>query len=226
MTLLGPTGCGKGATVEIPNLLMDGTKGVNVISIDSDRAECLCDTTVARHLFRCASSSILTSLHDLKDIGCNPLLSVHDADGAMRLAEAVEEVQPSARMIRFGRGVRRALSAAQSGHCAEAARAQRKPRRCRRSTRSFGQPASKDSRPSWHRMGIANWRACSALTHRNQGQTNRTIDGIKMHAHNAMKWLLSDPIRKSLSVKKGEGIDWTLLTKGPRPLTVYVTLGD
>jgi hypothetical protein len=53
---------------------------------------------------------------------------------------------------------------------------------------------------------------------------NRTIDGIKMHSHNALKWLLSEPIRKSLSVKKGEGIDWARLKTGPRPLTCDLIL--
>ena len=75
MTLLGPTSCGKGVTVELPNLLGDGLRGVNVISIDPTGQ----NYSVAGRWRRTFSDVLPLNpfhLHGGPDVGCNPLLSV------------------------------------------------------------------------------------------------------------------------------------------------------
>jgi type IV secretory pathway TraG/TraD family ATPase VirD4 len=217
MTLCGPTGCGKGQ-IEIPNRLWNGLRDVNIIGVDptgQNRAV----TNRWRGTFSDSFDLNPFELHGRKGVGCNPCLSVKMADDAMRLAEAVEEVQPGAAHDPFWAGSSQGLIAGGIWGIVQTANA-------RNETPTL---------PKVHEVlttGLEQFAAFMAqngdyalrvLLTRYQ-ESNRTIDGIKMHSHNAMKWLLSDPIRKFLSVKKGEGIDWTQLKNGPRPVTVDVTL--
>jgi type IV secretory pathway TraG/TraD family ATPase VirD4 len=105
MTLLGTTGCGKGATIEIPNLCMDGLKHVNVISVDPT-GQNACVTQRWRSTFSDVVFLNPHGLHRLPDTGCNPMLSVETFEDALAVGEAFEEVKPDARDP-FGQRVRK-----------------------------------------------------------------------------------------------------------------------
>src|SRR4051794_33291144 len=95
MTMLGPPGTGKGVSSEIPNLLGDELRNANILNFDPTGQ----NRAVAGR-FRSSFSDVEDldpfGMRKGKGIGCNPMLSVNTDDGAMRLAEAVEEVKPGA----------------------------------------------------------------------------------------------------------------------------------
>jgi type IV secretion system protein VirD4 len=219
MTLLGPTGGGKGQ-IEVFNLLSDGLKGVNVISVDPT-GQNACVTQRYRSTFSDVVFLNPYGLHGLPDAGCNPLLSVETFEDAMAVGEAIEEVRPDAREPLWPEGTQRLLGGVVLGVV--------KVARARKET------------PTLERVinivltdieGFASFMAqngdhqLKGLLSRYQpqkgDQSNRTIESIKQIANNAVTWGLSDPLRKSLSVDKG--IDWTRLKHGPRPLSVYLIL--
>jgi hypothetical protein len=106
MTLLGTTGCGKGATIEIPNLLMDGLKHVNVISVDSAGQNAPV-TYRWRSTFSDAEFLNPHLLHDLPDTGCNPCLSVESSRRRWQHRRA--------RLTPYQRGMRRATGPSRRG---------------------------------------------------------------------------------------------------------------
>jgi type IV secretory pathway TraG/TraD family ATPase VirD4 len=220
MTLLGTTGCGKGATAEIPNLLMDGTKGVNVISIDST-GQNACVTQRWRSTFSDVRFLNPHGLHDLPDTGCNPLLSVESFEDAIAVGEAVEEVKPDAREPFFPESTQKLIGGVVLGVV--------RAKRARKETPTLEQVCKILLE---NLEGFASFMAqngdpqlAGLLTRyapKEGGQSNRTIESIKMTGSNAIAWMLSEPMRKSLSVDKG--IDWTQLKHGSRPQTVYLIL--
>jgi type IV secretory pathway TraG/TraD family ATPase VirD4 len=215
MTLLGPTGSGKGQ-IEIPNRLWDGLRNVNIIGVDptgQNRAV----TNRGRARFSDREELNPFELHG-KDSGCNPMLSVETSDDAMRLAEAVEEVPLAAHEPFWGQSSQGLIGGVILGVV--------RISKARNETPTL---------PTVREILTTELEAFAALMEQNGNaqlrsllarfqKENRTIDAIKLHADNATKWLLSDPIRKSLSVKKGEGIDWKRLKTGPRPLTCDLIL--
>src|SRR5690349_5728305 len=92
LTLFGPTRCGKGATLEIPNLLL-GLHGMSVVSIDPTGQ----NAAVCAQARRKAGSKVLPGnplgLHvkrypDLKSVGCNPLVGGVDPNSPRFFEEA------------------------------------------------------------------------------------------------------------------------------------------
>ena len=217
MTLCGPTGCGKGQ-IEIPNVCGDGLRNCNIINVDPTRQ----NKSVAGRYRSTFSDSYEFNPFGVgggKDVGCNPCLSVHDADGAMRLAEAVEEVQPQAAHDPFWSGCSQGLIAGGIWGIVRTAEA-----RSETPTLTKVYEVLTTGLEEFAAFMAQNGDYALRVLLKQYQEKNRTIDGIKMHSHNALKWLLSEPVRKSLSVKKGEGIDWTRLKNGPRPVTVDVTM--
>jgi type IV secretory pathway TraG/TraD family ATPase VirD4 len=217
MGVVGPTGSGKGQ-FEIPNICSDGLRNCNIIGVDPTR-----QNKAVTGRFR----STFSDEYELNpfevgggtDVCCNPCLSVKTPDDAMRLAEAVEEVQPGAAHDPFWAGCSQGLIGGGIWGIVRISEARNETP----TLPKVYEVLTTGLEPFAEFMAQNGDYALRALLTQ-YTKSNRTIDGIKMHAHNALKWLLSDPIRESLSVKKGEGIDWTQLKNGPRPLTVSLTL--
>src|SRR5271170_315542 len=94
--LLGPTGCGKGVAVEIPNLLGDNLRDCNVVSIDPTG-----QNRAVTHAYRSKFSDCydLTpfELHGVKDTRCNPLLSVGRYTHAAMIGQCLQVIKADAR---------------------------------------------------------------------------------------------------------------------------------
>ena len=102
ITLIAPTGAGKGVTLEIPNLLL-GLRGMSVLSLDPSGQ----NAAVCAEARRQAGSETLMlnpfNLHarlypDMADIGCNPLLALDPKspnffEDAMALGDASISVE-------------------------------------------------------------------------------------------------------------------------------------
>lgn len=106
LTMFGPNGSGKGATIEIPNLLHLG-KDVSIVSIDPKGQNAA--VTAARR--RRVSEVVVLNpfgLHvelypDLESVGFNPLATLDPAsdrffDQARALAEALIRVEPAGKI--------------------------------------------------------------------------------------------------------------------------------
>jgi len=220
MTLLGTTGCGKGATIEIPNLLMDGLKQVNVISVDPT-GQNACVTQRWRSNFSDVAFLNPHGLHDLPDTGCNPMLSVETFEDAMAVGETFQEVSPDAREPFWPESTQKLIGGVVLGvvRIARARKETPTPERvCKILMTGIEGFASFMAQNGDHQLAglLARYEA------KEGGQSNRTIESIKQIGYNAATWLLSDAMRKSLSVDKG--IDWAQLKHGARPLTVYLIL--
>ena len=217
MTLIGPTSCGKGATVELPNLLGDGMRHCNVISLDPTG-----QNFEVSWRWRSSFSDVLPlnpfKLHDGDDVGCNPLLSVETFEDAMAVAEAMMEVKPDARepfFVESAQGLIAGVVLAVVRDC--------KTRKLTPTLMKVRKILTDNLEGFAAMMAGSGDFQLASLLGRFQKE-NRTIDLIKQTADNASKWLLSAEIQKSLGVAEGEGIDWTQLKHGRRPFSVFVIL--
>jgi type IV secretory pathway TraG/TraD family ATPase VirD4 len=220
VTLQGPTGTGKGATVENPNRLMEGLRNCNIIGVDPTGQN---RSVSGRWRGTFSDLYRLEPFYNGEDDGgckgCNPMLSVEDVDDAMRLAEAIEEVPPTAHEPFFGQASQGLIGGVVLGVKRVVAIA-RKETPTLPMAREVLTTQIEEFAEMMSQHGSYELKSLLTIFQKE----GRTIDSIKMHSHNATKWMLSGPVRKFLSVKQGEGMDWTLLTKGKRPLTVDLIL--
>jgi type IV secretory pathway TraG/TraD family ATPase VirD4 len=218
MTLQGPTACGKGVTLEIPNLLVDGLREVNIVSIDNtgqNRAV----TGRWRSTFSDVVDLTPFGLHGFKDAGCNPLLSVKSYEHAAAIGECLQVVKPDAREPLWEESAADFVGGLNSLEVGDAEAENRTPTL----ENVFGMLAG-DYTAAAKRMvesGIYELASCGGRFTEN----NRTNQGIISTAISSMRWVRSATMRRSLSVPKEKSIDWARLKTGPRPLSVFVTLG-
>jgi type IV secretory pathway TraG/TraD family ATPase VirD4 len=227
MTLEGPTGCGKGAAVEIPNLLGDNLRDCNVVSIDPTG-----QNRAVTHKYRSKFSDCYDlnpfGLLGFKDARCNPLLPVKHYGQAAMLAQCLQVVPPDAREPLWPESAADFLGGLIWLECCEAQRDGRAPTL----ENVFGM-LSGDYTAAAKRMveysevapdgtKISSFELASAGARFRE--SNRTILSIVATAIASTRWLRVAEMRRSLSAGKGEGIDWTQLKRGRRPLTVYCIL--
>jgi type IV secretory pathway TraG/TraD family ATPase VirD4 len=212
--IIAPTAGGKGATIEIPNRLLPGLRHVNIVGVDPAGQNAIV-TRRWRSKFSDFQPLNPLNVHGLGDVGCNPLLSVKNFQDAMRVGEAMQEVKatthepfwPEASQGLIG-GVVLAVVKDCKGKRTPTLEMVREILTC--DLEGFAA----------HMDQCGDFQLKSLL---NQYQkSNRTIDSIKINAHNATKWSLDEDITKSLSVDKG--IDWTQLKDGARPQTIELIL--
>src|SRR5271156_1804813 len=210
ITIFGPTRSGKGVSLEIPNLLR--LKGLSIISIDPKGQ----NAAVTARWRRTVSDVVFLNpfdLHGLGDAGFNPLAWVQSYEDAAAGAEALPQVKSHEPF--FPESAQGLLAGIILAEVREAAAQNRVPtlENVRRILTgdlvAFADAMSKSGD-----FQVATLVASFV-------KENRTLDAIKKPADTATKWLLSEPISRSLSVP--QGIDFAAL-KGPRPLTVYVIL--
>jgi type IV secretory pathway TraG/TraD family ATPase VirD4 len=212
--IMAPTSGGKGATIEIPNRLLDGLRNVNLIGIDptGQNSKVTCRW---RSAFSDYHPLNPLNLHDLGDVGCNPLLSVKTFEDAMRVGEAAQELKPSAHEPFFAESSVGLIAGASLAEVRDA-NGKRTP-----TLPNVRRILTGDVEGFAAHMAQSGDHQLESLLGRFQKE-NRTIDAIKQTADNATKWMLSEAVAKSLSVEKG--IDWTQLKNGPRPLTIELIL--
>lgn len=231
-TMLGPTRCGKGATLEIVNLLL-GLHGMSVISIDPTAQ----NASVCGKARVDAGSKVLAlnpkGLHvgrypDLASCGCNPMVAGIDIDSPNFYEEAVaiaDAFDWSDKGDRFFPDAGRDYTTSLIMHVRR-----RDGDNANLSTvlqlmmdheeiDENGKP-TKGPRYTAAEMVASGHFQIAALAGRflTQGSP-KTIDSIRQTAQTAARSLLSDPIRADLSKN---GIDWGQLTE--TPTTVFVIL--
>lgn len=216
-TLIGPTGCGKGAAIELPALLGDELREVNIVSLDPT-GQNFCVSQRWRSTFSDVVPLNPFHLHNGHDAGCNPLLSVETFEDAMSVAEAMQEVKPAAHEPFWAESAQGLIAGVVLAVVRIAKT--RKPQE----TPTLGRVReilTGDLEGFAARMAQGGDHQLASLLSRYQKE-NRTIDSIKLHADTATRWLLSEPVARSLSVD--QGIDWSQLKHGARPMSVYVIL--
>ena len=204
-------------TIELVNLLGDWLRAVNVVSIDPTG-----QNYSVTHRWRAKFSDVQSlnpfHLHGGADVGCNPLLSVTCFEDAMLVAEALLEVKPDAREPFWGESAQGLVAGVVLAVVRYAKARGETPTLAKvreiLTTNIEGFAKEMEQRKDFQLRSLL-------IKYQN---SNRTIDSIKLHADNATKWLLSEEITKSLSVKEGEGISWPRLKTGKKPLSVYLIL--
>jgi type IV secretion system protein VirD4 len=214
MLLCGPPGCGKGATIEIMNLLGDNLRGCSVVSIDPSGQ----NKAVTARYRATFSDVVVLDPFGSEDAGCNPLLSVETLQDALGIAEALQDANSTHESF-FPEGSRGLIAGAVLAEVREAKEQDRTP--TLENVRSIltGDLVAFAT----HMVEHGGDFQIASLLRSFTLPDNRTIEAIKKTAEVATRWLLVEPIRSSLSVEKGKGVDWAKL-KGPRPLSVYVIL--
>ena len=232
ITLLGPTRCGKGATLEIPNLLL-GLHQTSIVSIDPT-GQNACVTAEAR---RKAGSKVLVlnpqGLHvarypDLQSCGCNPMVagvepqSPRFFEEAAAIGEAMIAVEgdsqrhfpESARGLITGLIMWVRLRDGDKAHLGTVLRLLTEAEE----TDDKGK-LTKGLRYTAAQMVASQHFQIASLASRYIKDGSREIDSIRSTAETATRWLLSTPMREDLAKN---GIDWGQLTK--TPTTVFVIL--
>lgn len=216
-TLLGPTGCGKGAALEIPNLLGDNLRECNVVSIDPTG-----QNRAVTHKYRSTFSDCFDlnpfALLGFKDAKCNPLLSVQNYGQAAMIGQCMQIIPAEAREPLFPESAADFLGGLIWLECWEAKQKDRAPTL----ENVFGMLSGDFTAAAKRMVASGKFELASAGTR--FCESNRTTLGIVATAISSTRWLRVEEMRRSLSAGKGEGIDWAQLKRGPRPLTVYLIL--
>ena len=211
--IMAQTGGGKGS-LEIPNRLLPGLNGANIVGLDPAGQNAI---VTRRWRSRFSDWQPLNPFNvlNLGDVGCNPMLSVKTFEDAMRVGEAVEEVKPTLHEPFFAEGSQGLIGGVVLA-VARDCEGKRTP-----TLQMVREILTGDLEGFAAHMGQCGDFQLQSLLSQFQ-KSNRTIDSIKLHAHNATKWSLSQEVTRSLSVDKG--IDWTQLKYGKRPQTIEMIL--
>ena len=215
MTMLGPTASGKGVTVELPNLLMDGAlRHASVISIDPTGQ----NAAVTKRWRSSFSDIVILNPFDLLGLGdtaFNPLLTVHSYEDAAALGECLQDMKADAKDPIWQDSSADLLAGLMLWEVREAKREGRVP------TLENVRGMLTGNLPAIVKEMVNSGDFQLASLAGRFTENNRTTQSIVITAAASTRWLLSEPMRRSLSVK--DGFDWARL-KGPRPVTVFVIL--
>ena len=216
MTLLGPTSCGKGVTIEIPNLLMKGALyHSSVVSIDPT-AQNYSVTWRWRSSF---SDVVALNPFDLlgtgNDAGFNPLLTVQNYQEAAAIAECLQDMRADAREPFFQDMAALLLTGLILFEIRQAKEEGRTP------TLEIVVGLLNGDLPATAQKMVDSGDFQLASIGGRFLQDNRTTQGIIATAAASTRWLLSDEMRRSLSVDRG--FDMARL-HGPKPVSLFVIL--
>jgi type IV secretion system protein VirD4 len=209
-SMVAPTGAGKGVTVEIPNLLL-GLRRMSVLSIDPSGQ----NAAVCAEARRRGGSDVkplnpfnlhVTQYPDLRDIGFNPLLMLPDPSApnffeeAMALGDASISVEGDSQ-IHFPNSARGLMTwlmmfvrAARSGDAAHLGLV-------RDLLTSDLQAVANAAVATGHPR-------IKSLAHKYTQKLSNELTSVVSTAETQTRWLLSDPMRESLS---SNGIDFGCL---------------
>ena len=227
LTLFGPTGSGKGISLEIPALL--SLRGLSVISIDPKGENAAVTArwrrTVSDVVVINPMGLLVDQRPDLASAGFNPLVGVETFEHAAAIAEALIKVEGDSQPFfpESARGLMQALIMWEVKLARDEARLP-SLRNVRRML-TEAELTDKDGRP------IAGLRKTAVDMIAYGGpqiaslagrfiEKGREIAAIVSTADTQTRFLLSDPMGSDL---ERDGVDWSRL-KGPRPVTLYVIL--
>lgn len=215
LTLFGPNGSGKGACLEIPNLLRlgDGGKGgapLSIINIDPKGQ----NAAVTKRWRSTVSEIALLNpfnLLGLGSVGFNPLIGVRSYEDAEAIAEALIQITGNdTHWGESGRGLLLALILFEVRLAREVGRVP-----LLENVRAM---LTGDLAATAKDMVASGDFQLASLAGRFLNPTRETAS-IVSTADTQTRWLLSEPMRKSVSEN---GLDFTRLKE--RPVTVYVIL--
>lgn len=214
-TLLGPTSCGKGVTFEIPNLLMKGALyHSSVVSIDPT-AQNYSVTWRWRSSFSDVVPLNPFDLLGTGDAGFNPLLTVRNYQEAAAIAECLQDMRADAREPFFQDMAALLLTGLILFEIEEA------KKECRTPTLENVVGLLNGDLPATAQKMVDSGDFQLTSIGGRFLQDNRTTQGIVATAAASTRWLLSDEMRRSLSV--ANGFDMARL-KGPRRVSLFVIL--
>jgi type IV secretory pathway TraG/TraD family ATPase VirD4 len=223
VAVIAPPGGGKGVGQEMPNILGDGLRDANIISIDPAAQNC---AVTMRWRSTVSEIALLNPCHieglevnGVKDTGINPLLRVKTVRDALAIGEALQQVRSASEPFfeQSGQGL---IAGVVLAVVRDAEKRGTVPTLFDvRKILTGDLVAFADAMIKSSDVEVA-----SLLGSYNQ--SNRTIESIKKHVETASRFLLTEEMRRSLSVPKG--IDWSRLKtgNGDKPLTVYITIPD
>jgi type IV secretion system protein VirD4 len=232
LTLLGPTRCGKGVSLEIVNLLL-GLHKTSIVSVDPTGQ----NASVCAEARRRASSKVLPvnpqRLHvdqypDLESVGCNPMLAGVDPksprffEEAAAIGEAMispegdsqRHFPESARGLITGLIMWVRLRDGDNAHLGTVLHLLTEAEELD----TKGQLVKGLRRTAAEMVASGHFQIAS-LAGRFIKDGSREIDSIRSTAETQTRWLLSEPMRIDLAKN---GIDWAQLTR--TPTTVFVIL--
>jgi type IV secretion system protein VirD4 len=232
--LLAPTGCGKGACLEIPNLLL-GLKGVSVLSIDPSGQ----NAAVCAEARRRAGNDVLClnpyGLHvarypDLESVGFNPLAGFDVRSpvffqDCQAIGEALIKLEGDTQP-HFPQSARGLVTGLVMWEVLKAYRERRAPLlenvrvMLTQAEETDGGVLTAGLRFHAQQMVASRHYQIADLAGRYIKDGSREIDSIRSTANTQTQWLLSEPMSSDLR-KNGIG-DWARLTD--RPTTVFVII--
>jgi type IV secretion system protein VirD4 len=244
--LIAPPGSGKGASLEIPNLLV-GLRKCSVLSIDPSGQ----NAAVCAEARRLAGNDVLSlnpmGLHvarypDLESVGCNPMSgigwrSVFFYQDCAAISEALIKLENDSQ-VHFPQSARGLITGLVMWEVLKAAREDRAPllenvraMLCEPETRDpYAPDLTDEEQKAGGRLksGLRFHAACmiasghwqiSDLAGRYVKEGSREIDSIISTARTQTEWLLSEPMRGDL---RKNGVNWSQLAE--KPTTVFVII--
>jgi len=218
LTLFGTTGCGKGATLEIPNLLR-GLRRMSVVSIDPSGQNAAVTAAARRRAGRHVLMLNPFNLHvagypDMQDVGFNPLTTLDPAapaffEIAASLGDAMISVEGDSQ-IHFPNSARGLMTwlmmyvRLRDGDRANLGTV--------RDLLTGDLPATAEDAVAAGHPGLA------SLAWKYQKES-KELEGVISTAETQSRWLLSDVMRASLAKN---GVDFGRLKE--RPTTVFLIL--
>jgi len=232
--LIAPPGSGKGAGLEIPNLLL-GLRSCSVVSIDPSGQ----NAAVCAEARRRAGNRVLClnplGLHverypDLASVGCNPLATIDPRSSlflqqCQAVGEALIKLEGDSQ-VHFPQSARGLVTGLVMWEVLKAAREGRAP--LLENVRTMLCEAEQTNADGTLRAGLRYHAHCmvasghwqiSDLAGRYIRDGSREIDSIISTARTQTEWLLSEPMRADL---RRNGVDWSQLFDVPTTVFVIV----
>jgi type IV secretory pathway TraG/TraD family ATPase VirD4 len=232
--LIAPPGSGKGAALEIPNLLL-GLRGCSVVSIDPSGQ----NAAVCAEARRRAGNRVLPvnplGMHvdrypDLRSVGCNPMAGISSRSRlfyqeAAAIGEALIKLENDSQ-IHFPQSARGLVTGLVMWEVLRAERERRAP--LLENVRTMLCEAEQTNADGTLRAGLRYHAACMVdsghwqiadLAGRYIRDGSREIDSIISTARTQTEWLLSEPMRADL---RRNGVDWAQLFDVPTTVFVIV----
>jgi hypothetical protein len=182
--IMAQTGGGKGATIEIPARLLPGLEGVNIVGLDPAGQNAIV-TRRWRSRFTDWQALNPFNVHDLGDVGCNPMLSVKTFEDAMRVGEAMQEVKPTTHEPFFPEAAQGLIGGTVLAVVRDC-EGKRTP-----TLEMVREILTCDLEGFAAHMDQGGDFQLKSLLNQFQ-KSNRTIDSIKLNTHNATKWARSN----------------------------------
>lgn len=226
--LIAPPGAGKGAALEIPNLLL-GLRGCSVVSIDPSGQNAAVCNAARRGVCLNPYGLHVDRYPDLQSVGCNPLANIDPQSGlffqeGQAVADALIRIE--SKDPHWTESARGLITGIIMWEVVKARRERRAP--LLENVRSMLCEAEAVNPDGTLRAGLRYHAACmiasghrqiSDLAGRYVKEGSREIDSIVSTSRTQTEWLLSEPMCSDL---RRDGVDWSQLADTPTTVFVIV----